>query len=173
MNNATCKKLKCSFPCARLCSTFLNVVFVSMTTRRNPRMYASSSWNLPCAKVPALSVCNSSVLALFASGRTRGLTLEVGGGIAHAVPVFEGFALNHAILRLEGAGQDITHQLKVMLAERGNQLRVSFARKNTRGNGFRFVENTQMLSKPMGCQTNRELDFPAHVPDIVRRPGSN
>lgn len=76
-------------------------------------------------KVPALRVCNSSVLALFASGRTRGLALEVGGGVAHAVPVFEGFALNHAVLRLEGAGQDITHQLKLMLEQRGHHLAVS------------------------------------------------
>eukprot|EP00903_Cladosiphon_okamuranus_P008389 g8065.t1 len=73
-------------------------------------------------KVPALSVCNSSVLALFASGRTRGLAVEVGGGVAHAVPVFEGFALNHAVLRLEGAGQDITHRLKLLLEARGYHL---------------------------------------------------
>lgn len=65
------------------------------------------------------------MLALFASGRTRGLALEVGGGVAHAVPVFEGFALNHAVLRLEGAGQDITHRLKLMLEERGHHLSVS------------------------------------------------
>ena len=65
-------------------------------------------------------MCNSAVLAIFASGRTRGLALEVGGGVAHAVPVFEGFALNHAVLRLEGAGQDVTHQLKLMLEERGH-----------------------------------------------------
>lgn len=65
-------------------------------------------------------MCNSAVLAIFASGRTRGLALEVGGGVAHAVPVFEGFALNHAVLRLEGAGQDVTHRLKLMLEERGH-----------------------------------------------------
>lgn len=70
-------------------------------------------------------MCNSSVLALFASGRTRGLVLEVGGGVAHAVPVFEGFALNHAVLRLEGAGQDITNRLKGLLEERGHHLPVS------------------------------------------------
>lgn len=75
--------------------------------------------------MPALSVCNSSLLALFASGRTRGLTLEVGAGVAHAVPIFEGFTLKHAALRLEGAGQDITHRLKLMLAEQGHHLAVS------------------------------------------------
>lgn len=71
-------------------------------------------------QVPALSVCNSAVLSLFASGRTRGIALEVGSGVSHAVPIFEGFALNHAVLRLEGAGQDVTHQLKLLLEARGH-----------------------------------------------------
>lgn len=91
----------------------------------NPAHFHAISCSPQNKKVPALSVCNSSVLALFASGRTRGLALEVGGGVAHAVPVFEGFALNHAVLRLEGAGQDITHRLKLMLEERGHHMSVS------------------------------------------------
>lgn len=91
----------------------------------NPARFHAISYSPQNKKVPALSVCNSSVLALFASGRTRGLALEVGGGVAHAVPVFEGFALNHAVLRLEGAGQDITHRLKLMLEERGHRMSVS------------------------------------------------
>lgn len=95
-----------------------------------PLACSNSILKKPCvrreyqAQVPALSVCNSSVLALFASGRTRGLALEVGGGVAHAVPVFEGFALNHAVLRLEGAGQDITYRLKLLLEARGHHLPV-------------------------------------------------
>lgn len=52
--------------------------------------------------------------------------VEAGGGVSHVVPVFEGFALNHATLKLEGAGQDITHRLSVMLAEQGRTLAVSF-----------------------------------------------
>lgn len=85
-------------------------------------------------QVPALSVCNSSVLALFASGRTRGLTLEVGAGVSHVVPIFEGFALNHAVLRLEGAGQDITQRLKVLLEKKGHHLAVcnSFSCQRTK-----------------------------------------
>lgn len=52
--------------------------------------------------------------------------VEAGGGVSHVVPVFEGFALNHATLKLEGAGQDITHRLSVMLAEEGHNLAVRF-----------------------------------------------
>ena len=55
-------------------------------------------------KVPALCFFNSASLSLFASGRTRGIVLESGGGVSHAVPIFEGFALAHAVLRTEVAG---------------------------------------------------------------------
>ncbi|CAM9854717.1 unnamed protein product [Chrysoparadoxa australica] len=70
-------------------------------------------------KVPGIAWANSSVLSLFASGRTRGLVVECGAGVSHVVPVFEGFALNHAILRLELAGQDLTIELRKQLEARG------------------------------------------------------
>lgn len=59
-------------------------------------------------KIPGLCVFNSSSLALFASGRTRGIVLECGAGVSNAVPIFEGFALSHACRRLELAGADVT-----------------------------------------------------------------
>ena len=49
---------------------------------------------------PRVSQANSGVLALLASGRTRGVVLECGGGVSSAVPVFEGFALRHATLQV-------------------------------------------------------------------------
>jgi centractin len=52
------------------------------------------------AACPAVCVSNSAVLSLFASGRTRGIVVECGGGITCAVPVFEGFALDHATQRV-------------------------------------------------------------------------
>lgn len=44
--------------------------------------------------------------------------------MTHAVPIFEGFALPHATVRLEVAGQDITHALKKKLAEKGQVVTV-------------------------------------------------
>lgn len=70
-------------------------------------------------KVPALCFFNSSSLSLFASGRTRGIVLECGAGVSHAVPVFEGFALAHAIRRAEIAGSDVTSSLAVELNGHG------------------------------------------------------
>jgi actin, other eukaryote len=72
-------------------------------------------------KVPALSTCNTAVLSLFAAGRTRGLVLECGAGVSHVVPVFEGFPLNHAVLRLDVAGQDVTQRLNALLLQHGVQ----------------------------------------------------
>ena len=65
-------------------------------------------------KVPSLAIANQAVLSLFSTGRTTGIVLEVGEGVTHAVPVFEGFCLTHAVLRLPLAGADLTrHLMKV------------------------------------------------------------
>ncbi|KAH7488359.1 hypothetical protein PRIC1_007525 [Phytophthora ramorum] len=59
------------------------------------------------------------VLSLFASGRTRGLVVEVGHGSSHAIPIFEGYALPHAALHYNAGGMDISHRLHLLLSKRG------------------------------------------------------
>ena len=49
-------------------------------------------FNVPCLYVSMQAVC-----ALYSYGRTTGVVLDSGEGVTHTVPIYEGFAIPHAI----------------------------------------------------------------------------
>ncbi len=82
--------------------------------------------------VPAIYISMQAILSLYSSGRTTGIVVDIGDGVAHIVPVYEGFAITHAIKRIDIGGRDITEYLRKLLRQRGYSLTTGAEREIVR-----------------------------------------
>jgi Actin and related proteins len=70
-------------------------------------------------RAPAIFFSPPAVLSLYASGRATGVVLDVGEGVTHCIPVYEGYALVHSMTRSDVAGRDVTKRLQLLLRKSG------------------------------------------------------
>ena len=66
-------------------------------------------------RVPKLYVAMQALAAAYAVGKFTGLVVDLGDGVCHAVPIYEGYVLRHAIQRTNIGGRDITNYLSRLL----------------------------------------------------------
>jgi len=79
--------------------------------------------------VRSLGIMPAEVLSLFSTGRTLGIVVDSGDGITSVVPVFEGFALTHALKKLDLAGSDLTKFIQTRLETEISPSQLEVARK--------------------------------------------
>ena len=59
------------------------------------------------------------------------------GGVSHAVPVYEGFAMPSSIRRIDVAGRDITEYLQTLLRKSGYIFHTSAEKEESSGTSRR------------------------------------
>lgn len=149
-----------------------------LNTRENRQRMASVFFDT--LGVNSLGILPAPVLSLFSIGKTRGIVVDVGCGLTSIVPIFEGYALPHAIHKIPLAGYDITTFIHQKLSAYLKPTQMFLSRniaedmtvvplKYNKGQVL-LSEDKRYYELPGGKIINIEQDILANAAEILFKP---
>ena len=113
--------------------------------------------------VERIHIANSSMLGLYSYGKTSGIVLDSGYGITSCVPVYEGYPLPHASVKMKFGGENLSDMLLTMIQ---NQIHQSY--KGVKGrlladsikekNGY-VTKNLEKEEKNFSDDMGKEIEY--------------
>lgn len=67
----------------------------------------------------AINFAIPSILSLYSTGKTTGVSIDIGDGVCSIAPIFDGFTLPNSIKRINIGGRDVTKQLQIEIMKEG------------------------------------------------------
>ena len=116
--------------------------------------------------VPAAYIGTTAASALYASGRTTGVCVSSGDGITTIVPIYEGYALPHGVVRSGIGGRNITDHLMKLMTETGYSFTTTAEREIVRDIKEKqaFVaasrDEFDRLSAAKGTSSTKDYELP-------------
>ncbi|XP_064600687.1 actin-like protein 6A isoform X2 [Liolophura sinensis] len=104
---------------------------IKSESQLHPVMMSEPAWNVRGKReklteymferynVPAFFLCKNAVLSAFANGRSTGLILDSGATHTSAIPVYDGYVFQQAIVKSPLAGDFITIECRKLMEEAG------------------------------------------------------
>lgn len=115
--------------------------------------------------VGGIYISIQGVLSLYATGRTTGLVLDIGDGVTHTIPIYDGYAVEHAINRFDLAGRDVTEYLQRLLERNGHSMNSSSEKEIVRRIKEKYIYCANDVEKEAELYKRKNMTRKYALPD--------